>query len=114
MVPVINKDGTSVHLPTHAFNRYGYDIEFDRKGIYKEYRIDFDAMGAHIVALHQAAAEEGIGIRRVLFDPGLQPYLYNSQYGAYIRDNIPIPDKRSWVRHDEHYHVDFRVECGEM
>ena len=34
MTPMKNKDGKSVHLPTHPFNRLGYDIEFDSKNQY--------------------------------------------------------------------------------
>ncbi len=111
MVPVINSDGKSDHLPTHAFNKYGYSIEFDDKGNYKDYKLDYEAMGAHIVSLHKTAKKNGIDIWRVIFDPGLQPYLYQTSYGEYITENIEIPKKKSWVRHDEHYHVDFDVKC---
>jgi penicillin-insensitive murein endopeptidase len=111
MVPVLNDAGDSVHLPTHALNRYGYDIEFDERGRFGDYEIDFEALGAHIVALHEAAVNHAVGIWRVLFDPQLQPYLYETRYGEYIRNNVEMPTKRSWVRHDEHIHVDFVVGC---
>ena len=111
MVPVLDASGRSVHLPTHALNRYGYDIEFDAEGRYAGYRIDFEALGAHIVALDRAAKQHGIGLWRVLFDPALQPHLYRTRYGSYIREHVTIPAKRSWVRHDEHIHVDFAVPC---
>ena len=111
MVPVVDSSGNSLHLPTHALNRYGYDIEFDERGRYDGYRIDFESLGAHIVALHEAATSHGIGIRRVLFDPRLQPFLYETRFGDYIREHVSIPARRSWVRHDEHIHVDFLVEC---
>jgi penicillin-insensitive murein endopeptidase len=111
MVPVTDGLGKSVHLPTHALNRYGYDIEFDRIGRYDDYQIDFDALGAKIVALHKSAKDRGIEIWRVLFDPRLQPRLYKTRHGDYIRKNILIPTKRSWVRHDDHIHVDFIVGC---
>jgi penicillin-insensitive murein endopeptidase len=114
MVPVLDGRGKSVHLPTHALNRYGYDLEFDDRGRYAEYQIDYEALGAHMVALHKAARSHGMGIWRVLFDPRLQSYLYATRYGEYIRSNIEIPAKRSWVRHDEHIHVDFIVECRPM
>lgn len=114
MVPVVDKNGQSVHLPTHSLNKYGYNIEFDSSGTYEEYKIDFDAMGAHIVALYNAAEKNKIKIWRVLFDPGLQPLLYTSQHGKFIREHIEIPNKKSWVRHDEHYHVDFEVACKVM
>ncbi len=111
MVPVKDRKGKSVHLPTHVLNRYGYDIEFDTTGRYDDYRIDFEALGAHIVALHKAALAAGVDLWRVIFDPKLQPLLYKTAYGPYIRQHVKIPDKRSWVRHDEHFHVDFDVPC---
>jgi len=114
MVPVVDRNGKSVYLPTNALNKYGYNIEFDKKGQYEGYRIDFDAMGAHIIALYHAAEKNKIEIWRVLFDPDLQPLLYASKYGTFIRENIEIPSKKSWVRHDEHYHVDFKVTCKKM
>ena len=114
MVPVIDKNGKSVHLPTHALNKYGYNINFDTSGRYDAFQIDYEALGAHLVALHKSANAHGIGIWRVLFDPRLQPFLYKTSYGDYIKKNIKIPIRRSWVRHDEHYHVDFTVECNPL
>lgn len=111
MVPVLDQHGKSVHLPTHALNKYGYAIEFDAQGRYQEYRIDYEALAAHIVALHQVAKKQDVHIWRVIFDPKLAPKLYATRYGAYIKQNIAIPTKNSWVRHDEHYHVDFQVSC---
>ena len=111
MVPVINKAGRSVHLPTNPLNRYGYDIEFDSKGKYEEYTIDYEALGAHLVALHKSAQQHGAGIWRVIFDPQLAPNLYTTTSGAYLSKHVPIQKTKSWVRHDEHYHVDFQVQC---
>ena len=114
MVPVVNSRDESVHLPTHMLNKYGYNIEFDAKGRYEDYLIDYEALGAHIVALHKAARQNNIEIWRVIFDPKLQPYLLETEYGAYIKQNIQLSKKRSWVRHDEHYHVDFKMKCKPM
>lgn len=114
MVPVLDKRGRSVFLPTSPFNRWGYDLEFDGAGRYEELQIDFEALGAHIVALHKAAKKHGIRIWRVLFAPDLQGRLYGASQGDYIRRHIEIPNKRSWVRHDDHYHVDFVVKCKAM
>lgn len=111
MVPVINSQGKSEHLPTHVFNKLGYAIEFDRKGHYGEYSIDYEAMAAHIVSLHKKAKEKGAKIWRVIFDPKLQPYLFRTKYGKYLKTHINFSKKKSWVRHDEHYHVDFIVKC---
>jgi len=114
MVPVIDKQGKSVHFPTNPLNRYGYNIEFNKQGKYKDYQLDYEALGAHIVALHKTARKNGINLWRVIFDPELQPYLYKTRYGEYIKNNIKIPKKKSWVRHDEHYHVDFIVKCKKL
>jgi penicillin-insensitive murein endopeptidase len=111
MVPVVNEEGESVHLPTHYFNRLGYDIEFDVNSKYDEYTIDYEAMASHIAALHKSAKKQGADIWRVIFDPQLQPNLFTTKHGSYLKKHIRFSEKRSWVRHDEHYHVDFRVRC---
>jgi len=114
ITPVLNKKGESDYLPTHVFNKFGYAIEFDKNSRYKEYTIDYEALAAHLVALHKAAIKHNIGIWRVIFDPKLQPKLYKTKYSEYIKKNIKLSSKRSWVRHDEHYHVDFRVKCKKI
>jgi len=111
MTPVVDKKGKSVHLPTHPFNRFGYDIEFDKVGKYKNMRIDYEALAAHIVMLDKQAKKNGHDLWRVIFDPDLQPKLFETQYADYLKDNIQFSKKRSWVRHDEHYHVDFQIQC---
>lgn len=111
MTPVLTPDGKSVHLSTHPLNKFGYNIEFDEKGKYENLVIDYTALAAHIVALHKAAKSRGHGLWRVIFDPKLQPYLFNTKYGKYLKENVQLSKKRSWVRHDEHYHVDFVIPC---
>ena len=110
---VLNKSGKSVHLPTNLLNKLGYNIEFNSKNKYKKYSAEFVAMAAHIVALHRQAKKNGHDLWRVIFAPELQPNLYNTQYADYLRANIQFSKKRSWVRHNEHYHVDFKVACEE-
>lgn len=111
MTPVVTRTGESVHLPTHPFNKFGYAIEFDKTGNYEDLEIDYLAMAAHITSLHTAAKTLGYDLWRVIFDPSLQPHLFNTPYGEYLKNNIQFSKKRSWVRHDEHYHVDFSVPC---
>ncbi|MGD8784157.1 MAG: penicillin-insensitive murein endopeptidase [Thioalkalispiraceae bacterium] len=111
MVPVMNQENESVHLPTHMLNRYGYDIEFDQQGRYQDLRIDYEAMAAHLVALDKQAKARRVTLWRVIFDPKLSPQLLMTKYAEYIKNNITLSKKRSWVRHDEHYHVDFDLPC---
>ncbi len=112
--PVVNEENKSVHLPTHPFNKFGYNIEFDKQGRYEEYSIDYEAMGFHLVALHKAAVEVGIKIWRIIFDPKLQSNLFKTKHGQYLLKNLQFSKKRAWVRHDEHYHVDFKVRCKKL
>lgn len=114
MVPVIDSNRRSVHLPTHPLNKFGYKIEFDESSTYDGLEIDYEAMAAHIVALDRQSRERGFGLWRVIFDPKLQDNLYETQYAEYLRSNIQFSTKPSWVRHDEHYHVDFDMPCEPM
>lgn len=111
MVPVRTADGRSVPMPTGLFNRYGYDMEFDHRGRADDLHIDFNALAALILALDQAARDQGIAVRRVIFAPDLQPQLYAAPDGRRVKSRVRIPTKPSWVRHDEHIHVDFAVPC---
>lgn len=111
MVPVLDKTGASVHLPTNPFNKFGYNIEFDSNGRYEDLTIDYEALAAHIVALHKESQNRGYDLWRVIFAPELQPNLFKTQYSEYLSENIEFSKKRSWVRHDEHYHVDFEIPC---
>jgi len=113
MVPV-RKGGKSVPLPTGPFNKFGYAIEFSKEGIFQKYAIDFEAIGAHLEALHRQATAQGLSIRRVIFDPELQPRLFQTAHGAYLKKNLVFSQKRAWVRHDEHYHVDFDIPCKDL
>ena len=111
MTPVMNSKGESVHLPTNLLNRLGYDIEFNSNNTYDGLEIDYVALAAHIVELHKQAKKSGHDLWRVIFAPELQPPLFETKYGDYLKTHIQFSTKRSWVRHDEHYHVDFQVPC---
>ncbi|WP_372834217.1 penicillin-insensitive murein endopeptidase [Pontibacterium sp.] len=111
MTPVTTSQGKSVHLSTHPLNKFGYNIEFDEAGKYDDLTIDYIALAAHIVSLHKAAKAQGHDLWRVIFDPKLQPHLFTTKYGNYLKENIQFSKRRSWVRHDEHYHVDFAIPC---
>ncbi len=111
MVPVRNEKGESVELPTSVFNRWGYDLEFDADGKLDGLTIDFEAIAEHLYALDRSAREHGVKIWRVIFDPELQPFLKDSKRWPYLSENVQFSTRRSWVRHDDHYHVDFDVTC---
>jgi penicillin-insensitive murein DD-endopeptidase len=108
MVPV-TKDGRSVPLPASVFNKWGYGIEFDRQGRYKNFRIDYETMAVHIGVLAQTAQANGLRLRRVIFAPDLQTQLFNTATGKLIHGRVSFSKNPSWVRHDDHYHVDFEI-----
>jgi penicillin-insensitive murein DD-endopeptidase len=110
-VPVRDKTGQAARLPTPAAKRFGYDIEFDRDARYAEYSIDFAAMAEHLYLLDQAARARGRGIAQVIFDTAYLPRLFATPRGAELK-KLNFMKGKPWVRHDEHYHVDFSVPCA--
>ncbi|MRW92679.1 replication initiation protein [Duganella sp. FT80W] len=109
MVPVLNAQGVSVPLPSSPLNKFGYGLEFDTKGRYQNLRIDYEAMAEHLYQLSLAAQRHHLGISRVIFDPQLTTQLLATRRGRELQ--LPFMKERPWIRHDEHYHVDFAVSC---
>jgi penicillin-insensitive murein endopeptidase len=113
-VPVKDAEGRSVPLPTNISDRFGYDIEFNQDARYGEYTIDFDALAEHLYQLNVAAKEAGSSLSLVIFDDQYVPKLFATKRGDYLKANLPFMKGKPWVRHDEHYHVNFAVPCKPM
>jgi penicillin-insensitive murein DD-endopeptidase len=113
-VPVRNASGISVRLPTGIGERLGYNIEFDAGAKYGEYAIDFPAMSEHLYQLHLAAENQGVGIAQVIFENAFLPTLFATPRGGYLRQHLHFMERPAWVRHDEHYHVDFKLPCAPL
>ena len=113
-VPVRDQSGKSVPLPTSVTTRFGYDVEFDANANFDGYAIDFPAIAEHLYQLHIAAKAQGVGIALVIFEPQYLPMLFATPRGADLKANLPFMKGQAWVRHDEHYHVDFAVPCKAM
>lgn len=99
-------------LPTSLWNRFGYDEDFAADGSGPAGRIDFDALAAHLLALSDAAEARGGRIARVFLAPDLQQPLFAAAGGREVARRIAFNRSPSWVRHDDHYHVDFAFACG--
>lgn len=110
-VPVRDARGAAAVLPASAQNRYGYDIEFDAEGRYQGYRIDFAAYAEHLYQLDVAAKAHGATLALAIVDPRFMPALLSTARGPWLRKHIPFMRARPWVRHDEHYHIDFKLAC---
>ena len=113
-VPVRDAEGRSVPLPTGLTTRFGYDLEFDATGQHDDLHIDFDAIADHLYELHRTAAAQGSGLALVIFDPRYLSRLFATARGPYLQAHVPFMKGTPWVRHDEHYHVDFAVRCAPL
>ena len=111
MVPVLDSAGKSIPLPTGVTNKFGYAIEFDKQAKYEALTIDFEAIAEHLYALDQAAKANGTAISRVIFEKAYIPRLYETKRGGFVKERISFMEGEPWIRHDEHYHVDFFVPC---
>lgn len=111
MVPVIDKNGKSVPLPSNPINKFGYGIEFDKDGKFESLLIDFESMAEHLYQLNMAAEQAGEGLSLVIFDTQYLPKLFNTKRGAYLKSSLRFMKKNPWIRHDEHYHIDFKIVC---
>lgn len=114
MVPVRDASGVPRELPTSIFDQFGYSHEFDDSGVLggssAELRIDFEALAAHLAALKRSAAIHHVRISRVIFEAPLREHLTTTRAWPEIA-NLPFNVKPPWIRHDEHFHVDFDVPC---
>lgn len=113
-VPVINAEGKSEILDIGITNKLGYNIEFSGDGKLNDLRIDFESIAKHIDALMVAAQKESIGIDLVILDNQFQKLLFATPTGGKIKSVVTFSVKKPWVRHDEHYHINFRVPCKKL
>lgn len=111
MVPLRDGTGKVAQVRVSAFNKLGYGVNFDDEGRRDGVVIDFSAIAEHLMALNEAAKLRGIAIGRVIFEPTLQGHLFAASKDQSLKTVVPFMDKPAWVRHDQHYHVDFVVPC---
>ena len=109
MVPVLTRNGSPTIMSTTLFNRFGYDVEFDSLGNSSQYSIDFKAMAMHLQMISESAHRNGCGVRVVIFDTALQRRLFSTTAGHDLPNILHFSVKPAWVRHDEHYHIDFTL-----
>ena len=60
-------------------------------------------------SIEQLGADGISDIRRVIFDVGLQAKLAATSSGSQVIRRLAFSKQQAWVRHHEHYHVDFGV-----
>ncbi|MCH8620820.1 penicillin-insensitive murein endopeptidase [Undibacterium sp. TS12] len=111
MMPLINGQGISRPLPGSIDNKFGYDIDFDAQGRYGDYHIDVAALAEHLFQLDLAAKAKGRELALVIIDPPYLTKLFTTKRGSYLQAHMKFMKEKAWIRHDEHYHVDFDIPC---
>jgi len=111
MVPVFDENKQSVYFTSDSTNKFGYGLDFNKSGKYKNLEINFNALALHLVELHKSALRNNIEIERVIFAPEFRRLLFKTKLGNYLQKNLTFMKNKAWVRHDEHYHIDFAVKC---
>lgn len=74
-------------------------------------QIGFEVVAEHLYQLAIAAKKHGAPINRVIFQKELVAQLYQTKRGDYLRKSVTFMKATPWIRHDEHYHVDFTLPC---
>lgn len=105
MTPLRGADGPRP-LPLGLGDGFGYGVELDRRGRLGDAAIDAAAVGDHLLALDAAARARGGRIAKVILAPELQRMVKAARPAT---KRLPFTGKRVWVRHDDHYHVDFEL-----
>lgn len=109
-MPVRDRLGMRLPIPTWPWNTFGYDHEFDSRGETSSLTIDFEELALLLIALDRSAAEHGVSIERVIITPEFVPLLLNTYSGKQLGKLAErLTRKPVWIRHDEHFHVDFLV-----
>jgi len=107
-MPVVNKQGEPQRLSISVLNKFGYALEFSKRGTLDGLRIDWQGVGAQLLALATAGQSRGVTIERIIITPDFhQPLL--QQVPALQRLAPLLMKREAWVRHDEHFHVDFAI-----
>ena len=95
--------------PPYLLRLYG--IEFDSAGRFENLTVDFAAITAHLYFLERQARARGVKIHRVILAPEFERRLLGTPHWPEVRAAVLFSKAKPWVRHDEHYHVDFLVGC---
>lgn len=107
-VPVVDREGAPAQVPISVLHELGYGLEFRKDGTLDDLRIDWRAIGAHLLALEAAGIPHHVSIERIILTPDFHRTLF-AQVPALLRLAPLFMKREAWIRHDEHYHVDFAI-----
>lgn len=109
-MPVLDAEGSPASLPTPPWRRFGYALEFDADGRGEGLSIDFAALAELLVVLQRAAVRHGLDVARIIIAPEYidRVLAAGGSRLALLADRFTRTP--AWVRHDEHLHLDFRLQ----
>lgn len=89
-----------------------YLIDTNESGeVSEKINIDFSTMAKHILALADAAKENGLRVKKVILKINLKDDFFNTEEGKEIKKRgiyfVRYLPKKIDDLHDDHYHVDF-------
>lgn len=109
LMPLRSSSGARMLMPTNAWQKFGYSMEFDAEGRAEGMAIDFASLAEFLAELKRQAPAHGLTIERIIVAPEYVDRVLSaggrdlgSLSGLFMR-------RPAWVRHDEHVHVDFKV-----
>jgi penicillin-insensitive murein endopeptidase len=109
-VPVSDAQGRPRSLPSSVSNRFGYDLELDRRGRLGALSVDFQGLAALLSEIERQAVRHGLTVQKVIVAPEYVPLILATPAGAKLgRLGDALSRRPAWVRHDEHIHIDFAV-----
>jgi penicillin-insensitive murein endopeptidase len=108
-MPVRDADLRHVVMPTAPWKKFGYSLEFDRKGAGEELQIDFDSVAELLLEVDRQAGSYGLGLERIIVAPEYVDRVLSAKAIGIRQMERLFMRKPAWVRHDEHLHLDFRV-----
>jgi penicillin-insensitive murein DD-endopeptidase len=111
-MPLRDAAGRRVLMPTQAWRKFGYSMEFDAQGRGDGLVIDFRSVAELLAELNRQAPKSGLVIERIIVAPEYVERVLGAG-GSSVAPLEPVfMRKPAWVRHDEHVHVDFRITEG--
>jgi penicillin-insensitive murein endopeptidase len=106
-MPMVDQRGPA-RLPTSTVNRAGYGLELTETGTIHALTADWAAVGQHLLALEAAGRAHSVVIKRIIVTPAFHQKLLEAT-PQLARLYPRFMQQEAWVRHDEHYHVDFGI-----
>jgi len=107
-MPLIDGSRAPTVPSTWPWNKLGYGLELDAEGRLGDLRIDFEALAAFLRDLQAEAAFRGLAVQKVIIAPEYVPLLLATPSGRQLGKLADVLSRGpAWVRHDEHFHVDF-------